>query len=55
MLIMEPRLSRINSLRFKEKLTEKDILVMRDQIRNEFDKIQIVLRQVSSYMLLVFR
>ena len=52
---MEPPMSRASGLRFKEKLTEKDIIVMRDQIRDEFDKIQIVLKQVSSYMLLVFR
>jgi len=55
MLIMEPRMSRVNSLKFKQKLTENEILTMRDQIRNEFDQIQLVLRQVSSYMLLVFR
>ena len=55
MLIMEPRLSRVNSLKFKQKFTENEIEEMRNQIRNEFEQIQGVLRQVSSYMLLVFR
>jgi hypothetical protein len=51
MLIMEPRMSRVNSLKFKQKLTENEILTMRDQIRNEFDQIQLVLRQVYQFRL----
>lgn len=42
-------------LRFKDKLSDEDILSMRETVRTNFDKIQIVLKQVSSYMLLVFR
>lgn len=55
MLTMEPPLTRMNSLTFKSVLTERDILEMRSKVRNEFDKIQLVLKQVSSNMLLVFR
>ena len=55
MLTMEPPLSRVGALTFKAKLEEKDILLMRDNVRKSFDKIQIILKQVSSYMLLVFR
>lgn len=59
MLTMEPNflknITNKKQLRFKDKLTEEDILLMRETVRNNFDKIQIVLKQVSSYMLLVFR
>lgn len=55
MLTMEPPMSRAKGLKFKIKLTEEDISRMREQIRDNFDKIQIILKQVSSYMLLVFR
>lgn len=59
MLTMEPNfqeyMSKKNHLRFKEKLDEKEIEIMRDTLRKNFDKVQVILRQVSSYMLLVFR
>ena len=56
MLTMEPPLSRKQGgLFFKKKLTDHDILLMRQAIGNTFDKIQIILKQVPSYMLLVFR
>ena len=56
---MEPNFKEYMSnkkfLRFKDKLSENDILIMRDTVRTQFGKIQIILKQVSSYMLLVFR
>jgi hypothetical protein len=59
MLTMEPNFKEYMSnkkfLRFKDKLSENDILIMRDTVRTQFGKIQIILKQVSSYMLLVFR
>jgi len=56
MLTMEPPLSRKQGgLFFKKKLTDHDILLMRQAIGNTFDKIQIILKQVPNYMLLIFR
>lgn len=59
MLTMEPNFQQYMSnkkmLTFKDKLSDQDILAMRETVRNNFDKIQIILKQVSSYMLLVFR
>jgi hypothetical protein len=55
MLAMEPPLTRLRGLTFKSVLTEEDILRMRSVVRNEFGKIQNILKQVSSSMLLVFR
>lgn len=59
MLTMEPNFQQYMSnkkmLTFKDKLNDQDILAMRETVRNNFDKIQIILKQVSSYMLLVFR
>jgi hypothetical protein len=59
MLTMEPNfmkhIANKKQLRFKDKLSDEDILSMRETVRTNFDKIQIVLKQVSSYMLLVFR
>ena len=54
MLTMEPELGTIG-LKFKAKLSEEDILAMRKDIAENFDKIQIILKQVPNYMLLVFR
>ncbi len=54
MLTMEPELGKIG-LKFKAKLSEEDILAMRKDIAENFDKIQIILKQVPNYMLLVFR
>jgi hypothetical protein len=45
----------MKGLKFKSNFSEKEIEIMRDNIRKEFDRVQIILRQVSSYMLLVFR
>jgi hypothetical protein len=56
MLMMEPMGSRANrGLSFKAQYTDEEIVKMRDELRNTFDKIQIILRQLSPYMLLVFR
>jgi len=55
MLMMEPAMSRIDGLKFKSKLTESDILKMRERVRNEFGRIHFILKTVSSYLLLVFR
>ena len=55
MLTMEPSLSRVSSLKFKRNLTENDIIKMRESIRDQFDKIHLILKQVNPYMLLVFR
>ncbi len=55
MLMMEPAMSRMDGLKFKSKLTESDILKMRERVRNEFGRIHIILKTVSSYLLLVFR
>ena len=48
-------MSRTRGLKFKSKLEETEIELMREKIRTEFDRIQIILRQVPPYMLLVFR
>ena len=53
--MMEPVESRVQGLHFRTKLSEKEISKMRLTIRDTFDKVQAVLRQVSSYMLLVLR
>ena len=42
-------------LQFKSTITEDDMQQMRAEIRNTFDRVQVVLKQVSPYMLLVFR
>ena len=56
MLMMEPPLSRKNEgFSFKKKITREDILAMRKDINENFDKIQIILKQIPNYMLLVFR
>ena len=56
MLMMEPPLSRKNEgFSFKKKITREDILAMRKDIGANFDKIQIILKQIPNYMLLVFR
>ena len=52
---MEPNLSRTNGLSFKSKLSESEIIEMRDQVRKNFGQIQIILKQVPSYMLFVLR
>jgi hypothetical protein len=51
----EPPMSRAQGLTFKSKLDESEIILMREKIREDFDKIQIILKQLSPYMLLVFR
>lgn len=53
--MMEPPLSRVKGLRFKLKLTDQDIYSMREKVRNEFDKIQIILKQLNRCMLLILR
>ncbi len=56
MLTMEPPLSRYkNGFKFKSKLTEQDILSLRESVGQNFDKIQIILKQIPNYMLLVLR
>ena len=59
MLTMEPNfqeyMSQKNQFKFKEKLSEEEIESMRDTLRKNFDKVQVILQQVSSYMILVFR
>ena len=45
----------MKGLEFKSKFNEKEIEIMRDNIRKDFDRVQIILRKVSPYMLLVFR
>jgi TRAP-type uncharacterized transport system substrate-binding protein len=55
MLTMEPPLSRTSSLTFKKNLNEEDIFKMRKAIRDNFDKIQIILKQIPNHMLLVLR
>lgn len=56
MLTMEPPMSRQGGgLFFKTKLTDEDIQKMREEIGGSFDKIQVILKQVPNYMLLVFR
>lgn len=54
MLTMEPEFSQIG-LKFKAKLSQEDILAMREDIGKNFGKIQVILKQVPNYMLLVFR
>ncbi len=56
MLTMEPPLSRYNNgFIFKSKLTEEDILSLRESVGQNFDMIQIILKQLPNYMLLVLR
>lgn len=55
MLMMEPPMTRVKGLAFKSRLTEEDIYRMRAKIRNEFDKIQEVLKQLDRCMLLIMR
>ena len=56
MLTMEPPLSRCKSgFKFKSKLTQQDILSLRESVGQNFDKIQIILKQLPNYMLLVLR
>ena len=55
MLTMEPPTSRSSGLQFKSQLSEDEISQMKKHIRDTFDKIQIILKQLSPYMLLVFR
>lgn len=54
MLTMEPEFSQIG-FKFKAKLSEQDILAMREDVGNNFGKIQVILKQVPNFMLLVFR
>lgn len=53
--MMEPPMTRVKGLRFKSRLTEEDIYRMRAKIRNEFDKIQVILKQLDRCMLLIMR
>jgi hypothetical protein len=55
MLTMEPPMSRLTGYNFKSKLTKEDIFEMRLQIRDNFDKIQIILKQIPSNFLLILR
>ena len=55
MLTMESPLSRLRGLRFKATVDTNDIKLIQDKLRNEFDRVQLVLKQVPTFMLLVFR
>ena len=55
LLKKEPPMSRVQGLTFKSKIDESEIILMREKIREDLDKIQIILKQLSPYMLLVFR
>lgn len=52
---MEPPMSRLSGLKFKRNLDETDILKMRETVRDQIDRIQVILKQVNPYMLLVLR
>jgi hypothetical protein len=53
MLTMEP--SNKNGYSFKKRLSQKEILEMREEVAKNFDKIQIILKKIPNYMLLVLR
>lgn len=52
---MEPPMSRMSGLKFKRILNENDIIKMRETVRDQIERIQVILKQVNPYMLLVLR